>query len=113
LIYPTRLAVLIAGAGVPVTLLVSATRSDDWFVGLAWPVAVLLLFVVDAVLAARGGTVEVALPPSAFVGETRDALVSTRFAARPPARAEIALGTNALLSLDDDGLADLDADRVC
>ena len=105
MIYPTRLAVLIAGAGVPVTLLVSATRSDDWFVGLAWPVAVLLLFVVDAVLAGTGGTVAVALPPSAFVGETRDALVSARFAARPPARAEIALGTNALLALEDDGRA--------
>jgi uncharacterized protein (DUF58 family) len=105
LIYPTRLAVLIAGAGVPVTLLVSAMRSDDWFVGLAWPVAVLLLFVVDAVLAGSGGTVEVALPPSAFVGETRDALVSARFTARPPARAEVALGTNALLALDDDGRA--------
>ena len=105
MIYPTRLAVLIAAAGVPFTLLVSAMRANLWYLGLAWPVTVLLLVALDALLAARGATLDVAAPPTAYVGEERDLIVTARFGPRPPAEAEVALGANGLVALVDDGRA--------
>ena len=105
MIYPTRLAVLLAGMGVPATLLVAALRGDLWFVGLAWPLTILLLVICDAILAAKDGMIEVALPESAYVGEQRDVLVTARFNRRSPALTEVALRTDALVALEDDGRA--------
>lgn len=87
------------------TLLASAMRSDVWFVGLAWPLAILLLVIGDALLAAKGGSIELALPNSAYVGEQLDVLVTAHFNQRTPTEAELALGTNTLVSFEDDGRA--------
>ena len=72
MIYPTRTAVLAAAAGAPVALLVAVALPDRWFVGLAWPVAVLALTLIYALSGLRAGTVKLVLPPTAAVGATID-----------------------------------------
>jgi uncharacterized protein (DUF58 family) len=106
LIYPTRLAVGAAAAGLPLTLVVAALAPGRWYLGLAWPVAVLLLAAFDALLAPRGGRIEIQVPDFAYVGETRDLTVTVRIAdSRPPTAASVALAVNALLAIEDDGRA--------
>ena len=53
MIYPTRSAVIATAAGAPVALAVAAVAPGRWFLALAWPLAVILLCLVDA-LRARG-----------------------------------------------------------
>ena len=106
MIYPTRAAVMAAAAGVPLTLVLAALMPGRWYLGLAWPMAVLLLTALDGVLGAGEGRAEAALPDFAYVGETRDVALTVRIAgARPPRSAAVALGANALLEMEDDGRA--------
>jgi len=103
LIYPTRLAVMAAAAGVPLTLVVAAVAPGRWYAGLAWPAAILLLTLFDALLAPRGGRLAITLPAFAYVGETRDVTLDVHIdGARPPRSAAVALGVNALLAVEDD-----------
>jgi uncharacterized protein (DUF58 family) len=104
LIYPTRAAVLAAAAGVPFALVVAAATPGRWYAGIAWPVAVLLMALADALLAPRHGEAAVAAPGSAYVGECVDSTVTvTLKGPRLPAEAEVALAANALIALEDDG----------
>ncbi|HET9640110.1 MAG TPA: DUF58 domain-containing protein [Allosphingosinicella sp.] len=104
MIYPTRMAVLAAVAGVPFTLVVAAAMPERWYVGLAWPVAVLLLTLADALTAVRHGEARVEAPGSAYVGSTVDAVVTvTLKGGNLPAEAEVALAADALIQLEDDG----------
>ncbi|HEX6375972.1 MAG TPA: DUF58 domain-containing protein [Allosphingosinicella sp.] len=104
MIYPTRAAVLAAAAGVPFTLVVAATMPERWYAGIAWPVAVLLLALVDALAAPRHGDASVEAPASAYVGAEVDATVTVALSGRgSPRQAEVALGTNALIGVEDDG----------
>ena len=68
MIYPTRIAVLAAAIGVPVTLLVAMLFPATWYAGLGWPLAVLALVLADAVLAGARSRVVLVLPRSAAVG---------------------------------------------
>jgi len=113
LIYPTRTAVLAAAGGVPFALAVAASSPGRWYVGLAWPLAVLLLFLLDALLAARDGDARIGVPPQAYVGETVEAKIDVTLgrasgpqAARGgavPGVAAVAVSANALVALEDDG----------
>jgi uncharacterized protein (DUF58 family) len=104
LIYPTRLAVIAAAAGVPFTLVVAALLPDRWYAGLAWPAAVLLLALGDALAAVPEGAATVEAPPSAYVGATVEARVTvTLRGRRPPQVAETALGASSILVPEDDG----------
>jgi uncharacterized protein (DUF58 family) len=104
LIYPTRAAVLAAAAGVPFTLVVAAAMPERWYVGVAWPVAVLVLTLVDAFTAARRGEAKLEAPASASVGETVEAVATVTIRGRGlPARAEVAVAANALIAAEDDG----------
>ena len=104
MIYPTRAAVLAAAAGVPFTLVIAAVMPERWYVGLGWPVAVLLLALFDAVTAARWGEASLKVPGTAYVGETVEGVVTvTLQSQRPPSRAEVAVSANALIALEDDG----------
>jgi len=104
LIYPTRLAVLAAAAGVPFTLVVAAAMPERWHVGLAWPVAVLLLALADAVTAVRHGEARLEAPGSAYVGATVEAIVTVTLTGRStPAEAEVALAADPLIAVEDDG----------
>jgi uncharacterized protein (DUF58 family) len=103
-IYPTRTAVLAAAAGAPFALLVAVALPDRWFVGLAWPIAVLALTAFDALSAARAGSASLTVPPTAPVGATIDATVSVTLAGpRPPRSAEVAVAGGPLLALESDG----------
>jgi uncharacterized protein (DUF58 family) len=104
LIYPTRSAVLAAAAGAPVALLIGVMLPARWYAGLAWPVAVLLLTLVDALSGARRGEAVVSPLSSASVGATVDARITVRVrGAGAPQTAQVALAGNALLGLQDDG----------
>ena len=112
MIYPTRAAVLAAAAGVPFTLVVAAVMPERWYVGMAWPVAVLLLALADALAAARDGGARLDVPASASVGETVEAVATvTLRGRRSPARAEIAVAANALVEIEDDGRLWIDLDE--
>jgi uncharacterized protein (DUF58 family) len=112
LTYPTRLAVMIAAAGVPLTLVVAALAPGRWYLGLAWPLTAILLTGLDALLAPGGGRLAVEVPTFAYVGETRDLLLSAGFAGRrAPAVAAAAIGVNALLEVEDDGRAIIPLDE--
>jgi len=104
LIYPTRAAVLLAAAGAPVALLVAVALPGRWYAGLAWPVAVLVAMLFDALSAPRGGSATVAVPSSASVGADVDLDVAVTLSGGTlPASAEIAIAANAMLDLPDEG----------
>jgi len=93
MIYPTRTAVTIAAVGAPVTLLVALLVTDRWFAALAWPGALLILALADALAGARPGAVKAKLdlPRHAGVGETVDAVLHVGFAGRGPRAVQLAL----------------------
>ena len=104
MIYPTRSAVLAAAAGAPVALLIGVMLPARWYVGLAWPLAVLLLTIVDALSGARRGEARLSPLSSASVGATIDAKISVHIrGSGPPQAAQVAIAGNALLGLEDDG----------
>jgi uncharacterized protein (DUF58 family) len=104
LIYPTRSAVLAAAAGVPFTLVIAAAMPERWYAGVAWPVAVLILALLDALAAVRPAEARLDVPGTAYVGSTVEAVVTVTLAgARRPARAEVAVAANALVGVEDDG----------
>lgn len=104
MIYPTRMAVLAAAAGVPFTLVVAAAMPERWYVGLAWPVAVLLLTLTDAFTAVRHGEARIEAPGSAYVGATVELPVTVILRGGSlPAEAEVALEANAFIAPEDDG----------
>jgi uncharacterized protein (DUF58 family) len=104
LIYPTRSAVLAAAAGAPVALLVGVLLPARWYAGLAWPVAVLLLAIVDALSGARSGEATLAPLGSLSVGATAGVKISVRVrGSGPPGAAQVALAGNELLGFEDDG----------
>src|SRR5829696_6817183 len=98
------MAVLAAAAGVPFTLVAAAAMPGLWYAGIAWPVAVLALTLVDALAAPRHGDATVAAPTTANVGAEVDATVTvTLKGARPPGEAEVALAANPLIAVGDEG----------
>ena len=101
MIYPTRAAVIATAAGAPVALIVAAITPGRWFLALAWPLAVILLFAFDAVRAMGSARTRVELPGHAYVGEIRDATVTVATGRRR--NAFIALQTSPLVALEDDG----------
>ncbi|MEA3003711.1 MAG: hypothetical protein QOH81_2499 [Sphingomonadales bacterium] len=104
MIYPTRTAVLAAAAGAPLTLAIAALSPGHWYAGLGWPMALLLLFMLDALLAARSGDVAVEAPARAYVGETLDAKVTvTLRGGSVPGVAAVAIAASPLVALEDDG----------
>ena len=112
MIYPTRLAVMVAAAGAPVALALAAAMPGRWVWALAWPVAVLMLVLLDA-LAARGtASLKLAMPRVAGVGEDfeAEAAVTMRGAGRPR-RAELTLDEPAILGFADHGRIDVPLER--
>ena len=62
MIYPTRTAVIATAAGAPVALAVAAVEPGRWFLALAWPLAVVLLYAFDALRGAATATAQVEFP---------------------------------------------------
>lgn len=107
MIYPTRAAILIAAAGVPAALLIGVFAPAHWYAGIAWPLAVVLLTVADALSGAAPSVaaIDVTVPQIANVGGDVDATVRVKLPDRvtPPARCELAIDADRLLRLADEG----------
>lgn len=106
MIYPTRAAVLATAAGAPVALAVAVFAPERWYAGLAWPIAVLILTLVDALTGARpaSASVELKLPRSASIGSRIEGEVTVALAgAALPSAAEVALAPDPLVEIENDG----------
>jgi uncharacterized protein (DUF58 family) len=106
LISPTRLAIWATAAGAPVALLIGVLLPGHWTIGLAWPLVVLALTVIDALTGPGPGAAQLtlALPPSMPVGGDAQARISVSIAgARPPAFCEVAIEGDPLLLMTDEG----------
>lgn len=102
MIYPTRAAALAASAGVPLALVVGVALPAHWQAALAWPAAVLLVTIADALLAARVGEARLTLPATVPVGATVEAAVELRIDGAVRS-AEVAVSADPLLGVEDDG----------
>jgi uncharacterized protein (DUF58 family) len=102
LIYPTRTAVIATASGAPVALAVAAIEPGRWFLALAWPLAIALLYAFDAVRGAAKATARVDFPGFAYVGETRDCTVTVSVGSRPR-NAWVALQDSPLVASENDG----------
>jgi uncharacterized protein (DUF58 family) len=104
LIYPTRAAVIATAAGAPFALAFAAASPGRWYLALAWPLAIVLLTLLDAIGSFGTGTAAVAFPNHAYVGETCDCTVTVSVSSRPR-NAWVALQSPSLVQLEDDGRA--------
>jgi uncharacterized protein (DUF58 family) len=104
LIYPTRTAVIATAAGAPLALAFAAAQPGRWYLALAWPLAIVLLTVLDALRGITTATARVDFAGHAYVGETRDCTVSVSVDSRPR-NAWVALQTSPLVTAEDDGRA--------
>jgi uncharacterized protein (DUF58 family) len=102
MIYPTRTAILATVIGMPVAFLVALLVPGRWYAALAWPAAVLLLTLLDALVGARPGSARarVTLPSSVGVG-TEVPVTLDIAAGGGVRRAQVALQSNALLEAAD------------
>lgn len=108
MIYPTRRAVIATAAGAPFALAVAAVAPARWIVGLAWPVAILLLCLVDALRGIGTATAKVDLPKEAGVGDRLEMEVTVAIDARPlPGKAEVAVEEPRFIAIDDHGRREL------
>ena len=104
MIYPTRRAVIATAAGAPFALGIAAASPGRWVLGLAWPVAMLLLCAIDALRGLGRGSAKIELPKAAGVGETLEVGLSVTIDTKPrPSRAEVALEEPRFLSIDNHG----------
>lgn len=102
MIYPTSRAVLLVAGGALAALLVAGLAAERWYLALAWPAAMFLLMAVDAAKTRGPIAVEATFPPSAFVGEKRDADIALKLGSRPP-RVEVAFDRSPLIAMPDEG----------
>lgn len=110
MIYPTRNAVIAAIAGAPVALLVAIALPTGWAVAMAWPVAVLLLCLIDSFSTRGRPVVALDLPDTAYVGDTREVAVAVDLSSSPRT-AQLALSPSPLVSPVNDGRAALSFDK--
>ena len=83
-------------------LAVAAVAPGRWFVALAWPLALLVLCILDGLRTIGRATARVDFPGHAYVGETRDCTVTVSVGSRPRS-AQVALQTSPLVAIEDDG----------
>ncbi len=100
MIYPTRLAILLAAAIAPVALLVGLFQPGLWTAGLALLVLLAVAGAIDALLGTgpRGVDLSCEGPGAAAVGESFAIVARLRFARRAPRAAGVALETSGPVS---------------
>jgi uncharacterized protein (DUF58 family) len=94
MIYPTRMAILIAGLGLPMALACSLLSPNLWILGPAWVVTVLMLSLVDAVLGAPLNRVRVEVETQSALAISAEGALQAAVAfeqGRAPRQAELAL----------------------
>jgi uncharacterized protein (DUF58 family) len=101
-IYPTARAIALAAIGAPLALVLGVLAPRLWLLGPAWLALVLALVVSDALLGAdrRRAGLSLTAPGTLAAGIAGEALLQVAFAAgSAPARAQLALATNARLEV--------------
>ncbi|HST36163.1 MAG TPA: hypothetical protein VLK25_05995, partial [Allosphingosinicella sp.] len=96
MIYPTRLAVLLAGAIAPLALLIALAVPAMWPAGLILLALLLACCALDMLLGVSGRSVSVsaAAPHQAGIGDSFPVTLDARFAGRRPAAVQLALGVS-------------------
>ncbi|HYE42578.1 MAG TPA: DUF58 domain-containing protein [Caulobacteraceae bacterium] len=114
MIYPTRRAVLLAAAGVPVALLAAAVAPQVWLAGLGWALFVAALMGADALLGPSRRRLEMKVdrPAQLAVGVTSAMDFHARFLGRAPARLEVALEGDSRLGLSPQPLSGRVSNRM-
>ena len=100
MIAPTRAATLLVAAGAPLALLLGVIVPRYWTVGLVWMLFVLALTLLDALLSAPGGKVQMSAsaPSHSSVGEAFAIPFAINFPPRTQFREpRLALGVNAIV----------------
>src|SRR6478736_996700 len=106
MLYPTRAAVLATAAGAPVALAIAVLAPERWYAGLAWPFAVVVLTLVDALRGAGPpmASVELSLPRTAWVGSRVEVEIAVALSGpAQPSAAEVALAPDPLVEIENDG----------
>ena len=103
MIYPTRFAVILAAAGAPLALLLSAVAPELWLAGPGWAIFVAVLMLADSFLGGSRGRLETEVEDPGYlaVGVPAEIAVNARFpkGARPGA-VEAALQADPRLGLE-------------
>lgn len=104
MLYPTRRAIVLALAGAPLALLVSAAAPGLWVVAAGWVLLAAALVVADAALAAPASalSLDVAGPALMGVGREADLQVEARFEGPAPRELELAVAVDDRLALGSD-----------
>jgi uncharacterized protein (DUF58 family) len=102
MIYPTRIAVLLAALGAPLGLLLAMLGGQFWLLGLAWVAAVVAALVADGLLAVGPLSAEIGLetPETWFLGRPAPVEVTVRFGKRAPPWLELALEAGERLQVE-------------
>ena len=106
MIYPTRRAILLMAIGAPVALLIGLVSPGYWAVGGGWVVLVLGLSLLDAFIGPSRASAVLSLDTPGVLGIAGKGLMTVRaaFERSAPSTGEIAIETNARLSLQPDRL---------
>ena len=104
MIYPTRRAILLMAIGAPVALLIGLVSPGYWAVGGGWVVLVLGLSLLDAFIGPSRASAVLSLDTPGVLGIAGKGLMTVRavFERSAPSTGEIAIETNARLSLQPD-----------
>jgi uncharacterized protein (DUF58 family) len=102
MIYPTRLAVLLAALGAPLGLVLALLGGQLWLLGVAWVAAVAAALVADGLMGAAPLSAEIGLeaPETWFLGRPAPVEVTVRFPGRAPPWLELALEAGERLKVE-------------
>ena len=104
MIYPTARSVALAAIGAPIALVIAAIAPSYWIFGLCWPLAILLLAILDGARSIGGASVTVQLPLSAGVGSEADATIAVTISGgAAPSWVDAAVAAGPLVWMNDDG----------
>lgn len=88
MIYPTARAVFFIAVGAPIAAVLAALVPGLWAIGIAWAAMLLLLLVVDGLIAAKAGNIQLVAPKTAEIGAPLELGVQADFVGlmAPPSR---------------------------
>ena len=102
MIYPTRRAIVLVAAGVPLALALGALAPGYWVAGPAWVLLLVALGAADLWLGPSPSAAQLTLsaPGVFYVGADAEAFVAAQFDGPAPRSMEISLETNPRLSAE-------------
>ncbi|MEP2101433.1 MAG: DUF58 domain-containing protein [Parasphingorhabdus sp.] len=80
MIYPTARAVFLIAIGAPIAAVLAAMMPNLWAIGIAWAAMLMVLLVIDGLIAAKAGNVQLAVPKTTEIGAPLELGVQAEFA---------------------------------